>query len=231
MRGRAPRGPARGRVWLMLTVLGAASSVAQAGAPDAGRASARKATWLAARGQCARAIEHFTEAYANLHDPVILFNRAECRRRIGDEQGAVEDYEKYLSDLPSAPNRRSVEARLAELRGRGAPRRATAPAPEKVGAAALAQAAWQPTAPPRFTEREAAKSPPRLALQADTPEARGDVAAYDRVRDEAPRTSSSSTWLAVVTGVLVVGAGIAGYWLVTRDPTHVPETSLGNHRF
>jgi len=86
----------------------------------AGRRHAQRASHLAAGGKCRQAIAEFDKAIAVLHDPTLLFNRGECHRKLGAVDSALEDYKQFLSDLPSAPNRAQVEARIAEL---GEPRK------------------------------------------------------------------------------------------------------------
>jgi hypothetical protein len=79
------------------------------------RKHATRGSELAAEGDCAAAVKEFTAAYNVLRDPAILFNRAECERKQGDAKAAMADYRHFLDDLPSAPNRQSVEDRIAEL--------------------------------------------------------------------------------------------------------------------
>ena len=81
-----------------------------------GRRHAQRASHLAAAGKCRQAIAEFDKAIAVLHDPTLLFNRGECHRKLGDADSALEDYHQFLSDLPNAPNRAQVEARIGELR-------------------------------------------------------------------------------------------------------------------
>ena len=82
----------------------------------AGRKHAAKANQLAAKNKCKSAVPEFTKAYQSLKDPTILFNRGECQRKLGNNTDALMDYELFLSEMPSAPNRASVEARIAALR-------------------------------------------------------------------------------------------------------------------
>jgi hypothetical protein len=79
------------------------------------RKHATRGSELAAEGDCAAAVKEFTAAYSVLRDPAILFNRAECERKQGDVKAALADYHHFLEDLPTAPNRQSVEERIAEL--------------------------------------------------------------------------------------------------------------------
>ena len=81
----------------------------------AGRKHAAKANQLASKNKCKSAVVEFTKAYATLKDPTILFNRAECQRKLGNHADALMDYELFLSEMPTAPNRASVETRIASL--------------------------------------------------------------------------------------------------------------------
>jgi hypothetical protein len=82
----------------------------------AGRKHAAKANQLAAKNKCKIAVVEFTKAYQSLKDPTILFNRAECQRKLGNSADALMDYELFVAEMPAAPNRASVEARIAILR-------------------------------------------------------------------------------------------------------------------
>jgi hypothetical protein len=101
----------------MLIALGLGSLPAfAADSLAAGRKHAAKANQLAAKNKCKSAVVAFTKAYRALKDPTILFNRAECQRKLGNNADALMDYELFLSEMPTAPNRTGVEARIAALR-------------------------------------------------------------------------------------------------------------------
>jgi hypothetical protein len=101
----------------ILVALGLGSLPAFAAQSDAaGRKHAAKANQLAAKNKCKPAVIEFTKAYQSLKEPTILFNRAECQRKLGNNNDALMDYELFLSEMPAAPNRASVEARIASLR-------------------------------------------------------------------------------------------------------------------
>ena len=104
----------------VVVVLGIGLLSARAAAADAeevARKHAAKANQLAARNKCRKAIFEFTRAYKTLKDPTLLFNRAECFRKVGRDDEAITDYEQFLAELPKAPNRVAIEARIASLRG------------------------------------------------------------------------------------------------------------------
>jgi tetratricopeptide (TPR) repeat protein len=96
---------------MMTLVIGTAA----AADTKAGHVHARRASTLAASGKCKQAIGEFTAAYRVLRDPALLFNRAECLRKTGLERQAVYDYRKFLEEMPKAPNRQTVESRIAAL--------------------------------------------------------------------------------------------------------------------
>ncbi len=54
-------------------------------------------------------------AYALGREPSVLVGVADTRQRRGDEPGAVAMLEQYLAERPNAPDRTSVEARIATL--------------------------------------------------------------------------------------------------------------------
>jgi hypothetical protein len=95
--------------------LGTAHQASAASAREEGRRHARKASRLSAAGKCRPAIPEFTRAYELLKDPALLFNRAECLRKLGDGKRAAADYREFLAQMPNAPNHKLVEARLSAL--------------------------------------------------------------------------------------------------------------------
>jgi tetratricopeptide (TPR) repeat protein len=76
------------------------------------------------------ALDGFREAYRLSGDPVFLFNIAQCQRKLGNNQDAIDFYKSYLRRRPDAPNRDEVERRLAELEKLVAEQKPAAPAPE-----------------------------------------------------------------------------------------------------
>src|SRR4051812_24134370 len=107
---------------LATTLLCALSTRASAAdKSDAGREHAKKANRLANAGKCRPALAEFTAAYEILRDPAILFNRAECERKLGLEDSALSDYRNFIAGMPKAPNREAVERRIAELDHGGQP--------------------------------------------------------------------------------------------------------------
>jgi hypothetical protein len=142
-----------------LVVAGLASRTAVAAdSAAAGRKHAAKANQMAAKNKCKSAVVEFTKAYRTLKDPTILFNRAECQRKLGNNMDALMDYELFLAEMPSAPNRASVEARMAALREAVKAESAAVPA-IPTAPVAPASAGASPPAPPATQE---AKQPDKI---------------------------------------------------------------------
>ena len=100
---------------LLFAAAGAARAASSEHAIAEGRYHLRKANGLAGDDRCQAAIHEYTLAYKKLGDPVVLFNRAECYRRIGEDEKAVADYRAFLAAVPAAPNRPQIEAKIATL--------------------------------------------------------------------------------------------------------------------
>jgi hypothetical protein len=66
-------------------------------------------------GQYDEAIHEFAEAYKLKNDPSILFNVAQSHRLAGHRTEALRAYRMFLVKLPGSPNRREVEALIANL--------------------------------------------------------------------------------------------------------------------
>ena len=135
----------------VVVLLGIGLLSARAAAADAeevARKHAAKANQLAARNKCGKAIFEFTRAYKTLKDPTLLFNRAECFRKVGRDDEAITDYEQFLAELPKAPNRTAIEARIASLRAAkvGVPAGKEKPAPAPPGLLKPAEQAPPPAA-------------------------------------------------------------------------------------
>ena len=212
-----------------------------------GRKHAERAGHLAAKGKCGQAIGEYDKAIAVLHDPTLLFNRGECHRRLGDVESALEDYNQFLSDLPDAPNRAQVEARIAELRnqkpgGETAAASTTPSAPAVSGAAGPA-----PRTEPRRPTVEVSPPPPvatapRLDVASPPPSQATAPDVLAPPVEPGPTNAASSSasgadslshrpWFWVALGAVVVGAGLGAYFVLGRDPTNVPRSDLGNYRF
>jgi hypothetical protein len=152
----------RRSLWLVLLLgAGLASSRPALGdTEDGARKHAAKANQLAAKNKCTAAIFEFTRALKTLKDPTLLFNRAECFRKVGRTDEAIRDYEQFLVELPQTPNRAAIEARLAALRGGAGDSAAKEPA----------------KGPPVAAPKEVASAPAKEPAPAPKPPAPGPVA-------------------------------------------------------
>jgi tetratricopeptide (TPR) repeat protein len=221
-----------------LAVLGAAGG-AQARDSDpvaVGRYHLRKANQLAGEDHCHSAIHEYTLAYEKLRDPFVLFNRAECYRRIGQGEKAISDYRAFLEAVPAAPNRADIEAKVAAL---------TQPAPPAAPPAeppAAAPPVPRPP-PPAFTEppHQPVVVLPPVEIQPPAAEPSAPAKPAPVLSDTAPAVAASETespsghsghlWLWLAIGAVVVG-GAAGAYVALRAPaTTPPPTDLGNYKF
>src|SRR5690349_15258428 len=66
-------------------------------------------------GDFAKAIENYKAAYNVLPEPVFLYNIAQAYRLANDLPQAVFFYKSFLRNMPDAPNRAEVEARVKEI--------------------------------------------------------------------------------------------------------------------
>ena len=67
-------------------------------------------------GDFKQTIDLLTEAYALEPQPVLLYNLARAQEGIGNNDAAIETYEKFLAQEPNAKDRGAIEQRLATLR-------------------------------------------------------------------------------------------------------------------
>jgi hypothetical protein len=223
---------------IAIALLGMATQVHAQGLQglEAGRAHAMKANELSAAGNCAAALDEFTAAYAALKDPTLLFNRAECYRKVGKNQEAIADYKAFLAQLPTAPNRESVQARIKELE-----HAAVAPA-ESTGVAATAA----PTEPIPVAPAPATTAPPALALESsskpmpqfDQPSDTALPMSFDPADSEPTKATPAMDggtwprWAWIGVGVVAVAAGGVGVWYgLHPSQTEIPKSDLGNFKF
>jgi len=235
-------------------VMAFASAASAASAKDVaeGRRHLHKANELASQAKCDAAVREYSAAYQKLHDPVVLFNRAECYRRLGQNGPAALDYRAFLDAFPHAPNRAEVEARLAAMEGLPpppvapppvrilpppAPRPAVAPPPVR------ATATPEPVAPPPVTPlAPAATTPSRATPPAEVvegpeppPSGEAPAIAVEEHAGSGPGATESAgqgrLWLWAAIGAAVAG-GVVGAFFVLRSPGATPPaTELGNYKF
>jgi hypothetical protein len=215
-----------------------------------GRYHLKKANALAGDGKWQAAVKEFTSAYEKLHDPVVLFNRAECYRHLGENAKAAEDYRGFLSGFPHAPNRADIEARIAALE-RPAARPESAPRVPPPVARTPPSSPTQPppgarqpppvvAAPKRSNPPPAAAPPGPMPFLPPPPAA--DATPDTPVLVEAPRSTPKETtqaegsrgsrwWLWTTLAVVAVGGGVAGYVFLRPKDQVPPATDLGHYRF
>jgi len=242
----------RARAWavaLLLTLTGTSAALARDSDPLAvGRYHLRKANQLAGEDHCHSAIHEYTLAYEKLQDPFVLFNRAECYRRIGQGEKAMGDYRAFLEAVPTAPNRADIEAKISALA-------ALTQAPPPVAEAPPSPPPAPPRAPPAPPK---AKEPPRQPVvvlppveieppateslpASPSPSASPSPPAVlvrpapavpaSSTTGESDQPHSSHTWIWIALAAAVVG-GAAGAYVALRAPaTTPPPTDLGNYKF
>jgi tetratricopeptide (TPR) repeat protein len=130
----------------LLAVLATATLAAQAQAqPAPGKAEELVLQGNAAyrKGDYRRALEHYQASYELSQFPLTLFNMAQCRRRLGERERAIDLYTRYLVAERDPVQRARVQRLLDDLHE--LKRRERAAAPPVLSTAPVAP---QPAAPP-----------------------------------------------------------------------------------
>jgi hypothetical protein len=234
-------------IWAVVAItVGGSVTVRPAAAADPqaeGRKHSRRAAQLAAANKCRAAIGEYDKALAVLKDPALLFNRGECYRRIEDKEHALADYRRFLDEVPDAPNRAAVAARIAELE-QGVVAKAPATRPEP-GAdlnggsstpsllapdrpAAIAETSK--TAPPGGSTGDAAiniapplkLADPQIVMVGNEPQ---------QPAKEADSGVTGQWWFWTAVGAVLIGGGVAGYLILNPPKTEIPSSHLGNYIF
>lgn len=133
-----------------MTLVLCAAIVAHAeGSREKARASFRRASKLYDFGEFAKALTAFKEAYDEIEDPAILYNIAQCHRRLGHPREAIDVYQSYLRRAsPAAPNRAEVQAMIEKLQKTLPPAQPIVAQPQPEPTVAVAPATVTATAPP-----------------------------------------------------------------------------------
>lgn len=139
-----------GLVCVALVVLSAGAASAQETQMDTADQEARarfEAGSLAySQGRYEAAMNDFRQAYELSHRPGLLFNIGAAAQSLRRDPEALEAFEAYLREVPDAPNRAAVEARIEILRraiadggsARSAPDSAGSTSPSAAGIGLLA---------------------------------------------------------------------------------------------
>jgi tetratricopeptide (TPR) repeat protein len=174
------------------------------------------------------ALADFKEAYRNKPDPALLYNIAQCHRRLGHTDEAIAFYRSYLRRAPGAKNREEVERRISEL---GTIRDAE-------NAAISNSNGRENQAPPASAEARPQRSPASAEAQqkavAETA-APAPVAAIDlgAQAEPAPQTTSpiyKRWWFWTAVGAVAAGTATVAIIMAKRDPTKIPASALGAQR-
>jgi hypothetical protein len=214
-------------IW-SVSILGAGAGPAQARDPVAeGRSHLRKANALAGNDRCEAAIKEYSLAFERLHDPVVLFNRAECYRRIGEDASAAADYRAFLAAVPGAPNRAAIEAKIAALDlgpTPAAPRVAPTARPSRP--APTLRPTTPNLGPPSSLPPEGADGTPLMAAPA------GPEGPSEPSPPEEPAGSGHrGLWMWAALGAAVAGGAVGAYFVLRTPGATAPSTELGNYRF
>ena len=248
------------RVLLLGACVVALGGSARADDSADGRRHAKRASHLAASGKCKQAIAEYDKALAVLHDPALLFNRGECHRKLGDAEAALEDYNQFLADLPKAPNRAEVEARIAELRKTKSPSVAASPTVSGSGRTGVDRSGAggaKPVTPPPPSPTNAAAGgslvapvhAPLLGVEATGssgatagPTDHGGAGTDLTLSNRAATSASPATgpaddsltghaWFWIAIAAAAVGVGVGTYAILSQEHTSIPPSPLGNYKF
>jgi tetratricopeptide (TPR) repeat protein len=157
-------------------------------------------------GQFEDAISEFRKGYEQKGDPVFLLNIGEAYRQLGAHEKALFFYRRYLSAMPSAPNRAEIDGKVAALQQLvDAQERARSPAPP------------QPL-PPRPGE-----GPPLAPAAGEL-----ELAAHP---PPPPGPFWQRWWFWAGAGAVVAGGIAVGLLVSSAKQTKPPGTDLGTMRF
>lgn len=92
------------------------------------------------QGLYEEAMKNFQMALAVRPSPILEYNIGRCHDKLGQHKAAITAYKRYLVFSPNAPNRKTVEARIAALK-------ALQPRPEPPPVAPAAPAVGKPETP------------------------------------------------------------------------------------
>jgi tetratricopeptide (TPR) repeat protein len=154
------------------------------------------------------AMQVFKQAYLYDPKPLFLYNLGATAAKLNRTAEAIEYYERFIREAPTAPQRDKAERKIAELKEQLAREEAQKPARE----------AERP--PPTKAPAETVAPAPPLGQPAAAVEARA-----------APRRSRTGLYVALgIVGALVVG-GVVTAVVLTQTSSGPPSTEFGTLHF
>lgn len=187
------------------------------------------------------ALADFKEAYRNKPDPVFLYNIAQCHRKLGNTDEAIAFYQNYLRREPDARNREEVERRISELEAiRQAGNPFAAPTTSLPGAGTRPTATPAPVSPPTpgVAPTATPASTPAMQPKAEaapvsatpSPAAALDFSSHDEATPKDGGGFYKRWWFWTAVGVVAAGTATAAIIMARRDPTDIPDSTLGSQR-
>jgi tetratricopeptide (TPR) repeat protein len=176
------------------------------------------------------ALADFKDAYRSKPDPALLYNIAQCHRKLGHTNEAITFYQTYLRRAPDARNREEVERRISELQA------------ARNAESSLRATGTNDTAQPRTPTVEAVTIPtasPPLVAAPLVPAARPvqpplnsafDVGAHQETGLAPAAPIYKRWWFWTAVGAVAAGAATVAIIMARRDPTNIPDSSLGSQR-
>ncbi len=160
------------------------------------------------RGEFEQAATLLREAYSLHPEPLLLYNLARALEGLGDFEGAIEQYERYLNAESKIADRGAIERRIATLREQVA---RTAKPPENTDDHTATQVSDTRTGPPSG-DGSGANGDRATAIQLDPPPG--------EMRGKPQRLP----WLIAGGGGVVLGGGVLlGYLSQARHDAAVDE--------
>jgi tetratricopeptide (TPR) repeat protein len=151
-------------------------------------------------GRFADAAKEYEAAYQAKDDPALLFNLGQAHRLAGNYPQALLAYKAYLRNVPDAPNRAEVEARITEMQSVVDQQARTSKSPP--------QGTIEPKPLPPSTTPTTTEAQPTNALVASPPPPHKSLA------------KKPWFWATVIGAAAVVATGIAvGVVYGKQDPT------------
>lgn len=181
-----------------------------------------------------RALEEYKEAYLAKPDPAFLFNIAQCHRKLGQNAQALDFYQQFLKKAPlDDPNRRQVEARIADIQAEEQDKARAAAKPEPTPAAAPAPAPSAVPEPAPASPTPAPAPGPLPEAAAPAPSATPAGADLSLGTQATPATEArpiyAKWWFWAGVGAVVAAGTVTTIYLASSGGgTKVPSTSLGN---